>query len=92
MWIRSQNKEFLVDTKSVGIFHGTDGYCRIQCLDNKIYDFERIILGYYTTTEKALKVLDMVQETIEYGNKTIKKEKHELHKNKVFEMPQDDEV
>ena len=46
----------------------------------------------FLQSEKALKVLDMVQETIEYGNKTIKKEKHELHTNKVFEMPQDDEV
>lgn len=92
MWIRSQNKEFLVDTKSVGIFHGTDGYCRIQCLDNKIYDFERIILGYYTTSEKANEVLDMIQEKIMHGNRLIKKDKYDLRIDAVFEMPQDDEV
>lgn len=102
MWIRSQNKEFLVDTKSVGIFHGTDGYCRIQCLDNKIYDFEyldnkiydfeRIILGYYTTSEKANEVLDMIQEKIMHGNRLIKKDKYDLRIDAVFEMPHDDEV
>ena len=92
MWIRSQNKEFLVDTKSVGIFHGTDGYCRIQCLDNKIYDFERIILGYYTTSEKANEVLDMIQEKIMHGNRLIKKDKYDLRIDAVFEMPQNDEV
>lgn len=92
MWIRSQNKEFLVDTKSVGIFHGTDGYCRIQCLDNKIYDFERIILGYYTTSEKANEVLDMIQEKIMQGNRLIKKDKYNLRIDVVFEMPKDDEV
>lgn len=92
MWIRSQNKEFLVDTKSVGIFHGTDGYCRIQCLDNKIYDFERIILGYYTTSEKANEVLDMIQEKIMHGNRLIKKDKYDLRIDAVFEMPKEDEA
>lgn len=92
MWIRSQNKEFLVDTKSVGIFHGTDGYCRIQCLDNKIYDFERIILGYYTTSEKANEVLDMIQEKIMHGNRLIKKDKYDMRIEAVFEMPREDEV
>lgn len=92
MWIRSQNKELLVDTKSVGIFHGTDGYCRIQCLDNKIYDFERIILGYYTTSEKANEVLDMIQEKIMHGNRLIKKDKYDLRIDAVFEMPKEDEA
>lgn len=92
MWIRSQNKGFLVDTKSVGIFHGTDGYCRIQCLDNKIYDSEIIILGYYTTSEKANEVLDMIQEKIMHGNRLIKKDKYDLRIDAVFEMPKEDEV
>lgn len=89
MWIRSQNKELLVDTKTLGIKQEVADYCQI--LFKEFID-QYIVLGEYSTTEKALKVLDMVQETIEYGNKTIKKEKHELHTNKVFEMPQDDEV
>ena len=89
MWIRSQNKELLVDTKTLGIKHEVADYCQI--LFKEFID-QYIVLGEYSTTDKALKVLDMVQETIEYGNKTIKKEKHELHTNKVFEMPQDDEV
>lgn len=89
MWIRSQNKELLVDTKTLGIKHEVADYCQI--LFKEFID-QYIVLGEYSTTEKALKVLDMVQETIEYGNKTIKKEKHELHTNKVFEMPQDDEI
>lgn len=89
MWIRSQNKELLVDTKTLGIKHEVNDYCQI--LFKEFID-QYIVLGEYSTTEKALKVLDMVQETIEYGNKTIKKEKHELHTNQVFEMPREDEV
>lgn len=92
MWIRSQNKEFLVDTKAVGIFHGTNGYFAIQCLDNKIHDFESVILGFYTTSEKANEVLDMIQEKIMHGNRLIKKDKYDLRIDAVFEMPQDDEV
>ena len=89
MWIRSQNKELLVDTKTLGIKHEVADFCQILF---KEFSDQYIVLGEQSTTEKALKVLDMIQEEIEYGNKTIKKEKHELHTNQVFQMPQNDEV
>ena len=69
---RTNTKGFLVDTKSVGIFHGTD--------------------GYYTTSEKANEVLDMIQEAIQHGTIVQKTEKFDVCRETVFEMPQDDEV
>lgn len=91
MWIRSQNRESLLNVKDLCIYE-------LNCEEKKyqficfVFGEDYYILGNYSSKEKALKVLDMIQEEIEYGNKTIKKEKHELHTNKVFEMPQDDEV
>lgn len=92
MWIRSQDKEILVDTKAVWIFNGTNGYCEIHCLDNKTHDFGSIILGFYTTSEKANEVLDMIQEKIMHGHRLIKKDKYDLRIDAVFQMPKEDEV
>lgn len=89
MWIRSQNKELLVDTKTLGIKHEVDDFCQILF---KEFSDQYIVLGEYSTTEKALKVLDMIQEKIMHGNRLIKKDKYDLRIDAVFEMPQDDEV
>lgn len=89
MWIRSQNKEILVDTKTLGIMHKDDGFCQILF---KEFSDQYIVLGTYSTCEKALEVLDIIQSRIEHGNKSIKKDKYDLHINAVFQMPQDDEV
>lgn len=89
MWIRSQNKELLVDTKTLGIKHEVNGYCQI--LFKEFID-QYIVLGEYSTTEKALKVLDMIQEVIQHGTIVKKTEKFDVCRETVFEMPQDDEV
>lgn len=68
MWIRSQNKKKLKEIHDVDIYH-----------DNQIWG-GCSFLGQYSSEEKALKVLDWIQNQIEYKNV------------EVHQMPQDDEV
>lgn len=57
LWIRSQNKEKLINVNKIDI-----GYI----CDIKQYDIsgDNNLLGTYSTKEKALKVLDMIQTRI----------------------------
>ena len=62
LWIRSQDKEKLVKINSLqyGEYQGThyiNGYC--------INEVDNIDLGIYATKERALEVLDEMQEFIE---------------------------
>lgn len=82
MWIRSQDKMLLINCDNFSI----EGY-------PKSFDIEtieaatgnRTTLGAYSSKEKALKVLDMIQEVkvIEHYNNI---------ESVVFQMPQDSEV
>ena len=80
MWIRSQDKEILIEANLVFIeeFNGN--------FEVKKWFGDTLILGTYSTKEKAIKVLDMIQELILYtyygGNEP----------KKLFQMPQDHEV
>ena len=80
MWIRSQNKEVLIKATKV-VYVGEAGI-----LGNDEGNETFTILGEYSTKEKALKVLDMIQGLILYtyygGNEP----------KKLFQMPQDSEV
>ena len=75
MWIRSQYKEILTN-------------CNVFYIDeiNSSYTIEGNIgvLGSYSTKEKAMKVLDMLEEQIDYYSK----ENFYI----VFQMPLDSEV
>ena len=74
MWIRSQRKNALVNINFIRIIN--DGnYCLICGATTDGYDCE---LGVYSTEEKALKVLDEIQNRTEYLCP------------KAFQMPQDD--
>lgn len=89
--IRSQNKEELVETRHIYIID-FDDYCLVCCES----EFGSNQIGKYSTKEKALKVLDMIQEHI------CNKIGMYFHLNKgygdgyectePFEIPQDDEV
>ena len=70
MWIRSQDLYTLIKCERLSIR---------QCASKKhcIIGDERIVLGEYSTVDKALKVLDEIQKRAEY-----------LYP-KVFQMPQD---
>ena len=78
MLIRSQNRELLIDfnnSPAIGIMKV--GWCavKITCSDTD----ETLDIGSYSTKEKAIKVLDMIQEA--YVNGHID-----------FQMPEDSEV
>lgn len=68
MWIRSQDKKILTEIHDLEIDSGF-----------KVWG-SGMLIGEYSTEEKALKVLDEIQNITGY-----------LY-HKAFEMPQDDEV
>lgn len=77
MWVRSQNGMSLMDCDSFAVEDHSGKYeviilnCRTSI---------SVSLGMYSTKEKALKVLDDIEHSLEYPYNT------------VFQMPQDDEV
>ena len=78
MWIRSQDKEALTNGD---IIYYCDKYGMIRCGKLGISDDYDLVLAVYSTKEKALKVLDMIQKLIcDYKIRGL------------FQMPQDDEV
>lgn len=68
MWIRSQDRKKLTEIHDATIYH-----------DKQIWAGCSFI-GEYSTEEKALLVLDMIQENLEYPY------------YEVFQMPTDTEV
>ena len=83
VWIRTQNKNRLGDfiyfdsiSKEI-VNKGEFRICGVQNGANP-----RIVLGTYSSEEKSLKVLDMIQEFI----------KTRVNEDMVFQMPNDNEV
>lgn len=96
IWIRSQNKELLVSADHVYYNH-----LFLTNVENHYVNYNGKILGRYSTKEKALKVLDMIQNEIRKPYKTCSKSENfigvinqtiENYSDKVLQMPQDDEV
>lgn len=88
IWIRSQDKEMLILAEAISL------WCNPSS-DSKNFNISAYggIVGEYSTKEKALKVLDMIEEHLKepkaynYNGDTF------IPVNKVlFQMPQDDEV
>lgn len=111
MLIRSQDKESIVNFSNVisidiiGFMKTKDGY--FQEYDNadvwKITysaDGTMLYLGEYTTKEKAIKVLDMIQSAYEmslycdyaFDQSANVMRPYIFENNTVFQMPQDGEV
>lgn len=87
MWIRSQDKEELKKCEYYSIEQSAFGEDYV-ILVNGNYCF-----GVYSSKEKALKVLDMIQERIIEIDKTkFFGSEEEVYISNVFQMPQDDEV
>ena len=95
MWIRSQDKERLMKTDYI-IVNDND----ILATPNS--DSFLITIGEYSSQEKALKVLDMIQSAIMskrtekrhyfQNNKYITFNYYDSVDNLVFQMPLDSEV
>ncbi|WP_285815799.1 hypothetical protein [Thomasclavelia cocleata] len=80
IWIRSQDKTSLVECKTIDVLNRFNEF---HIVANYI-DFGEVEnyddLGQYSSKRKQIKVLDMIQNHVE------------TYSNKVFQMPQDDEV
>ena len=70
LWIRTQDKKVLFNAN----------YVAIDSTDGRIIYWERYVIATYSTDEKALKVVKMIQDLI---NK---------NESRVFQMPEDSEV
>ena len=77
MWIRSQGRKTLLNASE---FHIVERYGEFGVYAGAV------VLGNYSTEEKAMKVMDMIESAII---------EHEIAKAKskiIFYMPKDDEV
>ena len=104
MWVRSQNKNLLLKCSEFTFSHH-------KILNKDYYHIETehfpngtcTTLGCYSTKEKALKVLDMIQKHISRNKEMYRRKEFDEFDNStnehvivsgddVFQMPQDDEV
>ena len=67
MWIRSQNKSFLIDAKAIDYvpYLIKPVNFRIYAWSSGMRDEDETLLGVYDTEEQVIKVLDMIQEHVE---------------------------
>lgn len=94
MWIRSQSRKALLNVNQVVIIPSVDK--RMYFICNSL-EKESVTLGVYLTKEKALKVLDEIQNAIEnngyYNIDNFCLNTYALKRGtQVYQMPADDEV
>ena len=98
MRIRTQDRRNLVDMNGLTIRVCTEdavykGHYAIIAVSNANKS-QMEFLGGYTSNEKALKVLDMIEQ--EYlspiTKNVISDNEIEIYQNKIFVMPEDEEV
>ncbi len=76
MWIRCQNRMMLIkDASHINAIKEDSKYSIYEMTTECNYE-----LGIYSSKEKALKVLDDIEHSLEYPY------------NSVFQMPQDEDV
>ena len=81
MWIRSQDKKILTEIHDVEIDSGFKAWGSGS------------LIGEYSTQEKAIKVLDMIQEKIiERELMNFGLAKRFSYEHCAFQMPQDEDV
>lgn len=84
MLIRSQDRKILVNASDFRIYEEHKGFSICARID---------VLGYYSTEEKAMKVIDMIEEAIIYCEAMMNIDTIFFDERKiVFQMPKDDEV
>lgn len=83
MWVRSQDKILLINCNSFELLSYEENSVFVIWGSNNNW------LGQYTTQEKALKVLDMLEQCV---SGFTDEETSEFYNYGVFQIPQDDEV
>lgn len=99
MFVRSQNKEVLVNVNDVCFYKMKKDSYQFRCYG---YGDNYYILGEYSTQEKALRVMDMIQKQIAFCSESyeivrpvLKSDNFEPYRKKrevVFNMPKDGDV
>lgn len=79
MWIRSQDRDCLINVNDVCFYKLTDEGRKTYQFRCYGYGNDYYILGDYSSKDKALKIMIQIQEAIEAGSC-------------VFQMPLDSEV
>lgn len=95
MWLRSQNRDTLVNVNDICIYEVKKGSKIIYQLN--CYGCSCYILGKYSTKEKAMKVMDMIQNAItgtrfEFTDIVRDCDLAGIEIHNVFNMPKDEEV
>lgn len=81
LWIRSQDRTFLRKVNTIGIVEGRNFWS----IDENL----TVSFGKYKTKERALEVLDEIQERIKHINKfSLVNEDYECD-DCVYEMPEE---
>lgn len=97
IWIRSQDKKSLLLCKSFDVDCNNDNYIILANYELKNNEKLYSPIGYYSSVEKAVKVLDMIQDHIVNNDNIFRNIASEqnwvgeiiTHNNNVFQMPQD---
>ena len=89
MLIRSQDKEMIINMAATNHIYVREVYRPSGNLIDISSDEMR--LGYYSTKEKAIKVLDMIQEAY-CDFMAVRNDDMWCGKDSVFQMPEDSEV
>ena len=94
MWIRSQGKALLIDADRFFVDEESDGRSYIYVNGNPV--------ASYSTHERAMKVMDGIQNCLCRGTKSYHPVEplsvingfppYKIEREKVFQMPKDDEV
>lgn len=97
MLIRTQNRKTLVDITNLVIEISRSKLISKNSIiayhTNDFSSSDYITLGTYSTEEKALKVLDMIQKTYESTTSQLSINGFLITQcNKVFEMPADEDI
>lgn len=87
MLIRSQNKKGITNLNNIDTIEVHDCQIRYYCGGVETAG----LLGKYSTEEKAIKVLDMIQDAYN-AIETMKVDKCAWRDNHYFQMPSDEEV
>lgn len=97
MWVRSQDKNLLLKCSEFTFHH-------LKILNKDYYHIETehfpngtcTTLGRYSTKEKALKVLDMIEKHLNSQTKIIEKSRNDYYISdlelNVFQMPLDEDL
>ena len=102
MWLRSQNRDVLVNVNDVCFYKvkkDSEIIYQFRCYG---YGDDYYILGEYSTKEKAMKVMNLIQrqivsrsESYEIVRPVLRSDPFEPYWKKrevVFQMPKDEEV